>query len=329
MLNLEDILERWSPEKKKSAEEEVVKEMGVEEKVEEVKELNNESILEYVAEHFKQQMKKKSFRKVVTFPMSFTIILNKKDYEGFQEYSGVVSKYIIYEFYDIIKKELTEGKVCENLATYWNISFLQCDDEPVEINGKMVQVNEGEYYIFCCVHDKLSETVAKGTGGSTISVSKGGSKLYADININMETLNSLKIVGQTHFQMTWDPMMSNVFMSTETPIVENVSSAVAKLCCQGKEYMMTGGTYKVSGLDEKQKDKNTFIVDSEFVENGHIMIEYIAEENKFKIAAFAETELNGRDMPISTAGDKKWSDLQDGMTINLAGDVILTFKKLI
>ena len=111
--------------------------------------------------------------------------------------------------------------------------------------------------------------------------------------------------------------------------LQNFSTAVAKLSCQGKEFSITGDTCLVSGTYETRKDKNIFIVDSEFVENGHIHIQYMKKENKFKIAAFAPTELDGKVLQLNTATDKHWMDLSDGASINLANDVVLTFKKLI
>lgn len=304
-------------------------ELQEETKAVEKKKINNADILEYVTEHFKAEMMDKSFKNVITFPMSFTVILNQRDYDTFKDYSRIVSKHIVLSFYEAIKEVMTEGKVCEPLATYWNISFLQCDDEPLEVNDKIVQVEEGDYYICSTVHDKLTDQVATSkTGGSTISVSKGGSTLFANVNINKESLDSLRIIDDTHIQMDWDDRMSEVYISG-TPATPKVSIAVGKLCSQGKEYMIQGGTTILSGAKETRKDKNIIKVNSVFVQNGHVQIQYMDKEDKFKIAAFAETELNGVPMPVSTSNDKQWKDLQDGMVIDLAGDVTLTFKKMI
>jgi len=303
-------------------------EMNGEESSPQSKRITNADILDYVTAHFENEMNEKSFHNVVTFPMSFTIILNQKDYEGFSDYCRIVSKHIVLNFYRIIKEALAKGedKVCEPLATYWNISFLQCEEEPLMVDGKIIKVEEGDYYICSCVHDKLTDQVNKNPAGSMISVSKGGSRLFANVNINQKSLEDLRIVGETHIQMDWDYRMSNVF-DRHTPLAHYDKVAPGRLLTGGHVFYMNGGTYRVSGSEETSNDNNVFIVDSAFVENGHIQVEYISKEDKFKMAAFAPTKLNGKQVPLSDANDKQWLDLSDGDSINLADDIILTFRK--
>jgi len=289
--------------------------------------ISNGDVLQYVTAHFRTEMDRKSFCNVVTFPMSFTVILNRKDYDAFKDYSRVVSKHIILAFYDAIKEKLTEGKVVEPLATYWNISFLQCDEEPVTVNQDVVMVNQGEYYICSTVHDKLVDSLMKSPTGSRIAVSKGGSQLFANVNINRESLDRLRVVGETHIQMDWEPMMSSVHVRHE-PAHLNFCTTLAKLSGQGKTFHMTGDSCLISGKYETRKDKNIFIVNSEFVANGHVQIQYMEKERKFRIAAFEYTELNGQEMRLSTGTDKQWMDLVDGATIHMANDVVLSFNKL-
>jgi len=327
-LNWMDFIRIFAVDKNETASVKQDSSKTVEATDETVKQITNEDILNYVTAHFEKEMKDKSFHNVVTFPMSFTVILNRKDYERFAEYCRVVSKHIVLNFYRIIKEELAKGKekVCEPLATYWNVSFLQCDNEPLEVNGCFVQVDEGDYCICSCVYDKLSEQVKNRKGGSTISVSKGGSRLFANVNINPQSLENLRIVNETHIQMDWDRRMSDVF-EFHGPVARHHDGSLGRLVGNGYIFRLDKGVYRVSGSEETVRDKNVLIVDSDFVENGHVQLEYIASEDKFKMAAFADTKLNGKPLPLSDAGDKRWIDLNDGDNMNLADDVILTFKR--
>ena len=332
MKNIIDIIKDLSAEQEtQQGKVENRQESGQTASQESPKKLNNQAILEHVRDHFKHEMYEKSFLNVITFPMSFTIILNQNDYDAFKDYSGLVSKYIVRSFYEVVRAAITEGqdKVCENLATYWNFSFLQCEDEPVTVDNKVIHVEEGDYYICSTVHDLLIDQVEKsGESGSTISISKGGSKIYGNININRESLKSLRIVGQTHFQMDWDPGMNEVAMPQQGS-ASNVSTAVGELNVDGKVYKLTSGTYMVSGLSETRTNSNIIIVNSHYVKPGHVHIQYIEKDNKFKIAAFEETELSGKTMPISSASEKCWVDLNDGADIELAGDTVMVFRALV
>jgi len=289
------------------------------------KELTNQDIFNYVTEHFKTQMLKKSFQNVITFPMSFSVILNKSDYEEFKYYCKVVSEAVVLDFYRIIKEALNEDKqkVCKNLAKYWNISFLQCDDEPLDVNDNIVQVDKGEYYIFSTVLDKLVDEVEKsGEGGSTFAVSKGGSQLYANMNINKDTLSDMKLIGETHVHIDWDEHLTSAYVFDSMPETDT-GKAVAKIRTQGKVFKMGNGTYTISGNRETRRDKNIFRVDSDFVENGHVQI-FIKDDNKFQIQALHDSVMvNDEPVEVSTTNDKIFKNLADGDTISIFNNEVL------
>lgn len=291
--------------------------------------MNNQTILNNITRQFERELKANSFEDVVTFPMSFTIILNMKDYYKQKDYTPLIAQKTVEAFYRIIKENMKDGKKCANLATWWNISFVPCETEGVQVNENMIVVEEGKYAICCAVHDKVMDFKDSEDGsGSQFSVTVGGSTIYGNINFNRERLANLKVVSDTHFNIDWDPDLSEVV----TPSMDktaNLGTPVAKLCCQGKEFNLIKGTYMVSGTTETRKDKNIFVVDSDYVENGHIRIQYIEKDNKFKIAAFGDTKLNDEEMQKSTATDMVWMDLLDNTFISLADDIDLTFRTMI
>lgn len=290
--------------------------------------LSNEEVLDCLTAHFKAQLLKRSFKNVITFPMSFTVILNKYDFDEFKDYSGIVSKHAVLSFYEVIKNELTEGRICENLATYWNISFLPCEGEPLAVGNQSVYVKQGKCYICSTVHDQITDNVKNaGEGGSTFTISKGGSEVYGNVNINRATLDQLRLVGEAHFQMNWDPRLSSAHISEEKKADEKPETpAVAKLCVQGKEFKLYSGTYIVSGNKETRRDKNIFIVNNPFIKNGHI--EIYEKDKKFKIAAFGPTKVNGTKLNVSTGNDKQYFDLLDNQSINMDDEVVMVFKIL-
>lgn len=328
-MNLMDFINKCSPTLDKS---ETVKNnaAGVSETALST-ELRNEDVYNYLVDHFKQQLLCKSFGKVITFPMSFTVVLNEKDFNEFKDYSQVVSEQAIFSFYEVISEAMTVGKVCKNLATYWNICFMPSSDEPVDINDNFIRVERGDHFIFSCVHDTLSSIEKEGTsGGSTFTVSKGGSRLFENININKEVIKDLRLVNEAHVQMNWESayIYSRGTMDKSEESVPHAGNAVAKLLCNGKEYQIVNGTYVVSGADETRNDPNIFVIDTYFIHCDHLHIQYIEKDKKFKMAAYhGNVMLNDEPVKVSSSSDKIFYDLKDGDSIDV-GDVVITFRTL-
>lgn len=328
-MNLMDFINKCSPSLDKT---ETIKDNAAEANQPVLpEELRNEDIYNYLVDHFKQQLLCKSFGKVITFPMSFTVVLNEKDFNEFKDYSQVVSEQAIFSFYEVISEALTVGKVCKNLATYWNICFMPSSDEPVDVNDNFIRVERGDHFIFSCVHDTLSSIEKEdSTGGSTFTVSKGGSKLFENININREVIKDLRLVNEAHVQMNWESSYIFSKGSNEGREVSaaQTNNAAAKLICNGKEYGIVSGTYVISGADEKRNDPHVFVINSYFIECDHLHIQYIEKDKKFKMAAYhGNVMLNDEPVKVSSSSDKIFYDLKDGDSIDV-GDVVITFRTL-
>ena len=287
--------------------------------------LSVQLIIDEVDAHFRADLKNKSTKRIVSFPMALTVFLNSHDFNGFRDYFPVIAKGIVYDLYDIIKEEMKDGRRCENIGDYWRINFLPCDEIPVEMDGKLISLKPNGYLIASAgLTKEVSQKGEGGDGCSTVLTSTGGSRVYGNVNINRKALENIEIVGDGAFNIRWDPKMEKADLHGHSP-KQNVEGVVGKLYAQGKVFPMTKGTFMISGNDETSTDPNIFRLDSNFIENGHVHIQYMEKENKFKMAAFDDVEVDGNPMPISTATDKKWCDLLNGMSISFA-DVVVTFK---
>ena len=300
--------------------------------------LRNKDIQEYIVKHFEHELKENSFEEVVTFPMSFTVVLNQKDFGRRKDYAVTLAKHVVKKFYQTIRNAMEKVKseenmkpVCENLATYWNISFVPCGEEVMEVNENHIQVPEGQMAIFCSVHDRIATIDEKNETGSLFSVNVGGSSIFNNVNINFDTIKNLKLVSESHFQFAWDPTLP-VGEGGLVRSHEEMVFPVAKLVGEQSEFNILNGTCEVSGMTDTRSDSRELSilkVKSENVIDGHIRIQYLEHENKFKMAAFGITYLNNDRVAISTKNNVFWTDLKDGDIINLGNDdVVFTFKKL-
>ena len=291
--------------------------------------LTNQGVMNELVNNFEKKLVEVSFDEVVTFPMSFTVIMHNDDFEQVKDYAPLLARQAVKAFYKVIDSHMTENSICENLATYWNICFVPCVGEDSEMNGQAIYVEKGRIQTLSAVHDTvLNKDGTEKKGGSTFTVTVSGSTFFGEVNINKEALKNLVLVSETHLQIPWNRTPGE----TEGKAEENGKAAgisVAKIFTQGKVFTMQNGTYMVSGSAETRHEPNIFRVNSDYVMNGHIRIQYIEKDNKFKIAAFFDTTLNGNEMPKSNPSDIRWMDLENDATILLADDVEMTFKTLI
>lgn len=294
------------------------------------KKMTNQLVMNELAKNFEMKLKEVSFDKIVTFPMSFTVIMNYNDFQLVKDYTPLLAEQAVETFYKIIDKNMTEESICKNLATYWNICFVPCYGDESEMNEEVIYTKPGTIQTLSSVHDTIfkKNNEEEDGEGSQFTVTVSGSSFFGDVNINKEALKNLTLVSKTHFQKSWKRTQAKT-ESITTSNNKPASISVAKLFAQGKEYSMQSGTHMVSGSAETRSDANIFRVNSDYVMNGHIRIQYIEKDNKFKIAAFSDTTLNGKDMPKSNPSDIRWMDLENDAIIVLAEDVEITFKTLI
>lgn len=297
----------------------------------EEKTMTNQQLMNDLVGSFEKKLQEVSFDNVVTFPMSFTVIMHHEDFNTIKDYAFLLARQSVNAFYNIIDKYTTEDKVCEHLATYWKVCFVPCHAEEGEMDGKAIVVRKGLPVICSSVFDtvlkKDDDPTKDSEGGSHFTVTVSGSTFYGDVNINKDSLKNLTMVNQTHFQFPWEK--NKATPATAAPNSKPKVNSVAKLEAGGKEFFMNKGAYMISGSAETRTDSNIFCVDNDYVMNGHIRIQYIEKENKFKIAAFSDTALNGVLMPISKPNDIRWMNLEHDSIINLADEVEVKFETLI
>lgn len=294
--------------------------------------MTNQQVMDELVKNFETKLKEVSFDNVVTFPMSFTVIMHDEDFKLVKDYAGLLARQAVSAFYAVIDKYMTEDKICEHLATYWKICFVPCHTETAEMDGEAITVRKGQPMTLSSVFDTVlspeGEKSDEGsTGGSQFTVTVSGSTFYGDVNINHDALKNLTMVTNTHFKFPWEK--NKIADAKAAPASKPKATSVAKLEAEGKEFYMQKGTYMVSGGAETRNDSNIFCVDNDYVMNGHIRIQHIEKENKFKIAAFAETALNGVAMLLSKPTDIRWMNLENGCIINLADEVEVKFETLV
>lgn len=305
--------------------------------------LSNQIILDKITEVFHNDLRENSFEDTVVFPMTFTVAMAQKDYETFKGYRPAIVQQAIKKFYRIIKQEMGETRSCDNLATYWDISFIPCIPDVTEIDEQTINVPEGSVIVLAAVNDTI-EDIMKSEGGVRVSVTVSGTDAFENVNINRDMLRNMNVRNNAHFQINWDRNMSPDFRKPEAvyyteqsePVKQDNGPAaahgLAELTCiyNGSRtgYVMERNMCILSGSRDTREDGNIIKLPCKVVRDGHVTIEYIPNEDKFMMAAFGNTIMNGNRIRQSTGGDVKWVQLPDEADLNLCGSVMVKFRKV-
>ena len=304
-----------------------------------VETLTNRVILNEIIKHFRIELQHNSFDDVVTFPMNFIVAMTEEDFDKFKGYMPLIADQTIKKFYQIIKEEMGDSRSCANMATYWVINFIPCVPGLTEVNEKPVTVPEGRVIVLSSVCDTI-EKIADSDGQSNVSVTVSGSDIWSNVNINRSLLANFDMNNNARFPFIWDRNMSAGFKplaqnfivdngkETETKILKGT---LATLTCDYKgsstNFMMERNVCIISGSADDRTDATIYKLPCKMVKPGHVSIEYIAKSDKFMLAAYGKTIMNGNEVKLSVGGDVNWVELPENASLNLNGVIMVKFKK--
>lgn len=292
-----------------------------------VEEITNELILSELKEHFETMLKKESVGDRMLYPMSFNVLMDRDDYEDRKQALPFVLPEVVKAFYKVIKSMRDRYGNYEPPATYWTFKFSGCDAGDVPADGPMpLLVSKGHLttiaslYTFDINEAKGNTRVEENT---RVSIKLDMSNVMTDQNVNWTAIKNLDIISEGSFTFKFDKRLGEDSASivTESNTAEMSGLAEFMYSVNGKNvyYTMQDMLVTISGLNEKRKGRNFFVVESPAVKDSHVQIKYLQNENKFQIAAFGKTRLNGRALAESS-GAPVWFDLANKSNILLQGD---------
>ena len=287
-------------------------------------------IINKLQSHFKEVIDEMSTTETLVFPMTFAIYLYPEDHNKINPYFQAFSSEIINKFYNIIRNNHKKGrKLTDYHAKSWNIYITAA--ESVELGNKRFNLQKGDIKIWSSAFDIVDDKDKK----RNISFRAEDNKL---ININIDPTSLVNITLDGHIQVEWkNPLKESLQIVSDTicpKTQSNIRMARGEL-----RYKIPGGrTYKfsilydlcqISGEKDTREDASIFKIKSPKIETKHAEIKYDAQSNEFKLAAYYQTSINNKEVPLSNGGNIKWTQHPDNANIKVANIIIVNFKKLI
>jgi hypothetical protein len=278
------------------------------------KPLTPNQVYKYIIEEFRKSISELSFAERVVFYHEFIICLNPDDYREFIDNKkgilGLISQESVDNFYEILNKQVADGKKVEPSSNKWVFRFVSHPDyKPGDISfiGKLLpdstQKEENLRVTFIPRQTGLAQTfdINNDILKDFIFYSEGYYEIpYVDIQKPEEkTINDSQRVVLARF---------------ETTIPDKAYSG------QKLEYLMKADDIVVSGNEETREENHIFRIPSEWVNTPHLKIRYNRPEDKFYVASFGEkTILNENLIERSDITGPKWSELPVNSRLILNG----------
>ncbi len=290
------------------------------------KELTNQTILDELVEHFSSKLEKESLGQTMLFPMTFNVLMHPADFDNRIEALPFIIKEIAKAMYQVIKANKDMRPYIQRPARYWYFQFSPCEiiDENFakEYNLKirrghiitlstLLRTDENGGAVFVKNNNKVS---IKSEGGGVLDY----------VNVNMDAIGNLDIEGTGIFKVPYDDNLpTDINKINFQKVFANISLA---LTTGNVQFNMEENLVYVSGNTETRRGKQFIILPTANISKGHIQIKYDSSENKFKIAAYALTVLNERQLQLSSGGNVHWYDLSAESEILLNGNTRVIFR---
>ena len=301
------------------------------------KTITNRELMKKLSEVFVDYIERESLGQRMIFPMSFNVLMHRHDYNSRKETLHLVLPEVISNFYSIIRQKSREYPNCIPPADYWFFQFSPTlvDSLPLE-NGEVLQIKPG--------NPAIAASLLNNSGGGgedsnvsvennvSVSVSCLNSNVYSNANLNIKTLVGVDMISEGVFRFKFD-MKPLEEVKSATPVSTEIKSSYATLKYQkdGKVYCYTmrDSQVSISGISEAAEVRSVFKVESDKVAEEHVVVRYLASENKFQIAANGPAKLNGNSMKVSASGELEWRDLANKSRIFINDAITVHFEKLV
>jgi len=271
-------------------------------------------VYKYIIEEFRKSIAELSFAERVVFYHEFIVCLNPDDYREFIDNKkgilGLISQESVNNFYQILNKQVADGKKVEPSSNKWVFRFVSHPDyKPGDISfiGKLLPDSQQK-------EENLRVTfIPRQTG------------LAQTFDINNDILKDFIFYSEGYYEIPYvdiqkpeDKTPSDsqrvVLARFETTIPDKAYSG------QKLEYLMKADDIVVSGNEETREESTVFKIPSEWVNTPHLKIRYNRAEDKFYLASFGEkTILNENLIERSDINGPKWSELPVNSRIILNG----------
>lgn len=293
--------------------------------------LTNKVLYEELVQHFVCELDELSVGERMLYPMAFNVLMHPDDYGPREESLPFVLPEVVSRFYKIIESRRAEYANFIPAAKYWFFQFSACELKQVE--GK----HGGERIIekgrISTVASLMALDMSANTTMETntrFSLKPQNSDPSGNNNINMEAIRNLDFKGSSAFTFTFDKELKasseNIIASSNLGNVTGLATLTYSLGANNIHYDMRDNLVHISGSGDTRTARTVFKLQNDQIQDSHVQIRYSPAENKFQIAAFGQTRLNGRLLELSEGGTISWSNLPNDSQIFMNGVIAVNFK---
>lgn len=313
--------------------------------------ITSQGLMDKISAVFEDYIDRESVGNRMIYPMSFNVLMHRNDYNSRKETLHLVLPEIVANFYRIIKRRSDEYPEFTNAANYWFFQFSPTLVDSLQLdNGDVLEIEPGNPAIAASLLSKDESEVSASNvsveNNVNVSICCLNSNVQGTANLNIKTLVGVDMLAEGVFKFKFDmryladmttisPSMPNGAASTVVPMLPSETEApgYATLTYQkdGKTYRYTMKDQQVviSGNSETNKVRSVFKVESDQVGVGHVLVRYLASDNRFQVAANGPARLNGKTMRVSSTGELEWVDIPNKSRIFINDALTVHFEKLI
>lgn len=293
--------------------------------------LTNQRMLDELVADFNCQLEAYSFGERMLYPMSFTIVLHREDFNARRESFVFLVPEVLKAFYAILRERKPAYADATNPAVWWNFHFVPSELPSILCGERELSVEKGHLCILASLFDESGRKDTEVSEQVNISVRRDQSNRVDRVNINREALLRLTLLGDCHFREAFDASLledgGERPSQRPQPQPSGQQRALVRYSRQRKTYTyrMEGDRMRISGRSDHRPDRDIFRLESDQVQVNHAEIRFFPEERRFKLAAFAPVTVDEVEVPLSKGGDLRWTELSRRSQLFM-GDIDLTFE---
>ncbi len=291
--------------------------------------ITNQQLLDQLLDHFTQALLTESVGSKMLYPMSYNVLMHADDYNSRIQALPFVLPEVVSSFYRRINEMRAKFPNFNPPARYWFFQFTGCNIDNIPQGENVLNIQKGR---LTTIAQLLTADDSDVSGTSieanvNVSIKIEGSDVMKGTNIDTEALKSLDMVSDNIFKFKFDHTLDG-----DTERIRAYSNMeLAELSYTdgsfNYKFTMKDNLIHVSGNNEMRNTQDIFKVKNDHLINSHVQIKHDPFDQKFYIAAYGPTNVNGKALELSQGGDLKWHPLAHNSSIFFPQAMIgITFK---
>ena len=283
--------------------------------------LTNQQLLDQLLDHFVVALKEESVGQRMLYPMSYTIIMHPEDYDARVQSFPFMIKETVAAFYRKIRELSGQYPNYNPPARNWFFQFVRSSvdsiDDPLQ-DGLSFKVHKGK---ITTIAQLLSTDIESSSNtiintNVNVSIKIEGSDVMAGLNFSPDAIKGLDMVSDNIFRIKFDPTLNDDANKIQTHSANHGIAEVSYTTGHSNvTYLMQDNLIHISGSNETRIRRDIFKVENDIIKSSHVQIKHDSLTQKFYIAIFDTTRVNGRAVEMSQGGNIVWHDLANNSII--------------